>query len=279
MTNEQLAVFIKQGDSNELVPILWERVRRFMHMLSDRYFRAYSEKLAAYGIAPEDLKAAAYPAFLKAIETFDENKGYKFISCLRYPLKNEYRKIWTKDLLNKAESLNAPLKGSDEGEETEWIDLVADDTSLDFTERVERESLCAAVRSAVEKLPPEQQDYIRRRFYNGNTLKEIAQSEGKSTALIQQREQRLLKELRQNKDFLRLRDELGYSSRQIYHDTLSGFKNRGISNVEAVASYRADILLQVRTAVSAYDNLPPQIKEKLVELEASKERLLATLRH
>lgn len=241
MTNEQFAVFIQQGDNNELIPILWERVRKLMYMLSDRYFRAYSEKLAAYGISSDDLKAVAYPAFLKAIDSFDEGKGYKFISYLKNPLRNEFRKMRTKDTLNKAESLNALIENGDGDEAIERIDLLADEASLDFVEQVERDSVIETVRTAVKTLPPEQQDYIHKRFYDCLTLKEIAQSEGKSAEAVRQYEKKILKSLRYNKAIFKLGNELGYDSQKVYHNSLSNFKRYGISNAEYVAIMRADI--------------------------------------
>ena len=241
MTNEQLAVFIQQGDNNELILLLWERVRKLMHMLSDRYYRAYREKLAAYGITADDLKTAAYPAFLKAVEGFDEGKGFKFISYLKNPLRNEFRKMRTKDSLNQAESLNAMIENGESDGETEYIDLIADEIALDFVEQVERDSVVETVRIAVKTLPPEHQDYIRKRFYDRLTLKEIAQSEGKSAEAIRQYEKKILKSLRYNKDIFKLGNELGYNSQRVYHNSYGSFKRNGISNAEYVAIMRADI--------------------------------------
>ena len=50
MTNEQLASFIKQGGSDELIPILWERVRPIFYKFADRYYKAYPDYLSQYGI-------------------------------------------------------------------------------------------------------------------------------------------------------------------------------------------------------------------------------------
>ena len=108
-------------------------------------------------------------------------------------------------------------------------------------EQVERDSLCETVRTAVKTLPPEQQDYIHRRFYDLLTLKEIAQSEGKSAEAVRRYEQKILKSLRHNRDISRLGNELGYDSQKVYHNSLSNFKRYGISNAEYVAIMRADI--------------------------------------
>ena len=36
MTNEQLAALIQAGDAPELLPILWERTKRYLYKLAGR---------------------------------------------------------------------------------------------------------------------------------------------------------------------------------------------------------------------------------------------------
>ena len=48
MTNEQLAAFIKEGGNDELIPILWERVRKLMYMKSDKVYRAMQSRFVQY---------------------------------------------------------------------------------------------------------------------------------------------------------------------------------------------------------------------------------------
>lgn len=69
MTNEQLASFIKQGGNNELIPLLWERVRKLVNLLANRYFKAYAYKLTACGITVEDMRQTGYFAFKHAVNT------------------------------------------------------------------------------------------------------------------------------------------------------------------------------------------------------------------
>ena len=68
MTNEQLAAFIKQGGNDELIPILWERIRKIMYMKSDRVYSALQSRFIQCGYDVWDLKQSCYTAFLKAIE-------------------------------------------------------------------------------------------------------------------------------------------------------------------------------------------------------------------
>ena len=50
MTNEQLAAFIKQGGNDELIPILWERIRKLMYMKSDKVYGALESRFIQCGV-------------------------------------------------------------------------------------------------------------------------------------------------------------------------------------------------------------------------------------
>lgn len=50
MTNEQLAAFIKQGGNDELIPILWERIRKLMYMKSDKVYSALQNRFIRCGV-------------------------------------------------------------------------------------------------------------------------------------------------------------------------------------------------------------------------------------
>lgn len=243
MTNEQLAFFIQQGDNDELIPILWGNVRKLLYAFSDRYYRAYSDSLTQCGITAWDLKQHAYSAFLKAIEGYDDSKGCKFTSYLHYPFKNAIRELRTKDLLNKSDSLNIPVNS--EHEDIEVIDLVADEHSLDFVEQVEQsdetEQVKKVIHIALDKLPENESDVIKERFFNNRTYADIAADKGKSIERIRQIINNALSSLRKNRDIYRLGQELGYTSSSAYNNSLSGFKHTGLSNVERIAIARADI--------------------------------------
>ncbi|MBQ8780684.1 MAG: sigma-70 family RNA polymerase sigma factor [Oscillospiraceae bacterium] len=244
MTNEQLAVFIQQGGNDELIPILWERVRKLLYTLSDGYFKAYGDSLAHYGITPSDLKQEAYSAFLKAVEAFAPDKGYLFTSYLKYPLKNALRSLRTSDLLNKADSLNSPIGDESEGGESELIEFISDSTA-DTEEQAEQvlmsESIKETVRKAVEELPEEEQELIQERYFNNRTLSDLARQHNVSHETIRQREQRIIKRMRENPSLQRLGADLGYESCRIYSNSLSAYKRTGISNVEYIAIERTDI--------------------------------------
>ena len=243
MTSERLASFIKEGGNDEFIPILWERVRKLLYMWADKYFRAYGERLTSYGITSSDLKQESYNAFLKAIEGFDEDKGYKFTSYLHYPFKNIVRQLLTRDLLNNSVSLNETC--SDDEDSSERIELVCDEHALDFVEeleeRSEKEMICEVVQSAVSDLPETEQVVIREYYFNNRTLSAIAEESGVSVERIRQRKMKALAILRKSSQIKRLYSDLHYTSAAAYRSGLSDFRKRGFSSVERIAIERVDI--------------------------------------
>lgn len=242
MTNEQLASFIKQGGNDELIPILWENVKGVLYKLSKRYYNAYDEVLSSYGITLWDIRQQAYNAFLKAIEGYSEDKGYKFITYLKYPFKNAVRAMLTKDLLNRADSLNAIIPG--DGKDTEQGELVPDEHALDFVEQIERAEevkiIQQTVHKAIDALPEQEGELIKEYHLKGRTYADIAADKGISRERVRQICGSGLRHLRGNKDIRRLGRYLDYGSSAAYHNTLGGFSRYGMSNVERIAIKRAD---------------------------------------
>ena len=93
MTNEQLATFIKQGGNEELIPILWERIRKLMYMKSDRVYSALQSRFNQCGVEVWDLKQSCYTAFLKALEGYKPESGNKFTAYLSYPFRNTVQEL------------------------------------------------------------------------------------------------------------------------------------------------------------------------------------------
>lgn len=109
LTNEQLAEFIQQGGSDDLKPVLWERVRRLLYMRSSRYFRRYTEYCNKHSVTEWDLKQQAYPAYEDALKGFDISRG-KFNTILVFNFRKHIRRLFNNDLLNTADSRRRTLE-------------------------------------------------------------------------------------------------------------------------------------------------------------------------
>ncbi len=70
MNNEQLASLIQTGNAPELLPILWERTKRYLYKLAGRAYSAYKESCDRAGIVMDDLRQGCYEAFLQAVGAY-----------------------------------------------------------------------------------------------------------------------------------------------------------------------------------------------------------------
>ena len=59
MTNEQLATFIQEGGNDELTPLLWEKVRKFVYQQAGRYYEAHTVTCSRRGVELWDLNRRA----------------------------------------------------------------------------------------------------------------------------------------------------------------------------------------------------------------------------
>lgn len=198
MTNEQLAEFIQQGGNDELTPILWERVRKLLYMIANKYYSGHCEMCEKCGVTVYDLKQQAYSAYLGAVKAYSRKKGYQFTSYLDLQFKTAVRPLFRKDLLNYSESLNAVSSPDDENG-TEVIDLVADNNAFDDFERIDAADTVAVVRSAVVRLPGELKDVIYLRYYGNLSIKATAHKLAIAENEVLNRERRALRLLRQDK--------------------------------------------------------------------------------
>ncbi len=198
MTNEQLAEFIQQGGNDELMSILWERVRKLLYMIADKYYRGHCEVCAKCGVTVYDLKQQAYSAYLGAVRAYSTEKGYQFTSYLDLQFKTAVRPLFGKDLLNSAESLNVPLSADDENG-AGVIDFIADGTAFDDFERVYETDTIAIVRGAVGRLPDELKDVIYLRYYENLPIRATAYRLAIAENETLNRERRALRLLRQDK--------------------------------------------------------------------------------
>ena len=124
MINEELVMLIKGGDDG-CCPQLWEQVRRLIVMQAKRYYF----KCEKYnGTDVEDLVQSGYFAILRAIQYYEPEKGFKFLTFLDKTLLNSFREATglrtsKRDALNFSTSLDEPV--SEDGSST-LLDLLGD---------------------------------------------------------------------------------------------------------------------------------------------------------
>ena len=205
MTNEQLAGFIKQGGNDELIPLLWENVRKLMHSNSRRFYSSYKAQCDSSGVELWDLYQVCYMAFLEAVKAYKPESGLKFTSYLNYPFRNAVNELiglrtsrTIHEPLNNSTSLDKPLDSSEDDVIT-LLDTLSDDTSLDFIQRMETASVGETVRAVIETLQEPYKSAVWLYYIEGYTLQETGEKLGVSKERARQIKEQALRIMRQNK--------------------------------------------------------------------------------
>ncbi|MBO5507431.1 MAG: sigma-70 family RNA polymerase sigma factor [Bacteroides sp.] len=206
MTNEQLAILIQQGGNDELIPILWEKVKKLLYSKSDSLYRLHKESCACRGVEVWDIRQASYTAFLEAIKAYKTDNSNKFTSYLNYPFKtavNELLGLRTSrtvnEPLNNSTSLDKPIDDSSDSDVISLLDTIAGNTSLDFIDNMETNAVGDTVRAVVDTLSEPYKCVIKAFFFEGTSLSDIAKQLEISSERARQLKCKALELLRKNK--------------------------------------------------------------------------------
>lgn len=201
MSNEELAVLIQGGD-RELLQELWAQVKRFVAKQANRRM----ETAGSFGgVEFEDLYSSGYIALVAAVDSFDADAGGSFINWLALRLKTTFAEAGgyrsqkqARDPLHRAGSLDTPAGEDEDG--AALGELILDWASLQDFERVEgqlyRKQLHTALNTALGQIPAHSRAVIRRRYYRGQTIREIAAKMDTTPEMVQRWEGEALRALR-----------------------------------------------------------------------------------
>jgi len=213
MTNEQLAQFIQSGDSDELIPVLWEKIKPLVYMKCEKIYAAKPNYFKQCGVEVWDMKQACYSAYLAAIKYYKPESGYKFTTFLDKPMQNAISELTDcrtskKNVLNESLSLNQTIT-SEDGEETSYIDLVADPQGNEFIDNLEQEAETMTIWDAVNSLDEKYSSVIIAYFRDNKTFKEIAKDMNVSFQRVRDINQYALRLLKRNKYIRNMGKEYG----------------------------------------------------------------------
>ncbi len=251
MTNEQLAAFIKQGGNDELIPILWERIRKLMYKKSDEVYRAYEQRFSGCGVEVWDLKQSSYTAFLKAIEGYKPERGTKFTTYLSYPFKSMTAELLgartqkqKNEPLNSCTSLDVPLN-EEKPEGNTLADIIEDENAVNAPECVELADDYRVLHEAVERLKEPVNYVISEYYFQDKKTPQISREMGisiervrqyKAKGLRQLRCSPLLKQLyRENMQHKQLVQLQWYDTRPDYHLYIAELEERLIKKIQNTA--------------------------------------------
>lgn len=206
-TIEDIVLRVQNGET-DLMPELWENVHAFIAWRARRLLSAIENRR---GVEVDDLVNSGYFALLDAIRTYRRDES-GFLSWLSIHLRNSFSattgfrtQAQKNDTLRFSVSLSLPL--DDESGDT-LGDILADPGVDGQFEAVEQkiyiEQLRSALLDVVDKLPPQQADTIRHRYFEGQTYAEIGKGLEVSTSRAQQLEDEALRKLRSPEAIKRL---------------------------------------------------------------------------
>ncbi|MDR0986521.1 MAG: sigma-70 family RNA polymerase sigma factor [Ruminococcus sp.] len=235
MSNEELAVLIKAGET-ALYSQLWTGCERYFRKRSNSYYRHNENRAKGAGQTAEDFYNACFFAMVNAVESFDPESGYTYLTYTNYHILNEFRsligiKLKRRNPLDDSSSLDETAQDG----ETAYIELIEDPESLEpFEEIAEREDtlmLRAELEAAIDTLPEREADIIRRHYFEGIPVEQIAERIGVSRKRGYDLERRGLDSLRKIDKLERYHDDI--ISHEAYHHTgLNAWKTSGVSSVE-----------------------------------------------
>lgn len=208
MTNEQLAEFIQQGGNDELIPILWERIRKLMYMKSDKVYRVYQSRFIKCGVELWDLKQSCYMSFLEAVRGYKANKNLKFTAYLSYPFRNTVNSligIRTKtkqnEPLNNCTSLEVPVS---DDENITLADTLIDETAVNAPEHVEREDDYRILHEAVNSLKEPMSRIVNAYYFEDKKTPQIGEEMGVSHSTVSMYKAKAMRCLRASEQLKRL---------------------------------------------------------------------------
>lgn len=187
MTNEELVALIQRGDSEKMA-LLWEQVERFVAFRANRIITLSGDRIK---VEFDDLYNSGYLALVKAVETFDAEKGFSFLTCFDYHLRNVFAETVGYRWKNKfrAESSVVSLETpTGEDDSTTIGDTVADSCNVEETviESVTQQELHDLLERALGELLPLEEQVLRQLYYEENTLEAVGETHSLSKERIRQ---------------------------------------------------------------------------------------------
>ena len=225
-TNAALAALAAAGN-NYALGQLWDANKGLIRRLYWQWYRTHAATAVAHGLAVDDLEQECYFAIQYAAQTYTPEKGafttWLTVAIQRQSvqaLSNGHRRSVTDadgktrqtsaDPLNHCASLDTPLDDEEGG--ATLGDLCADPAALDAMRDVDghiyADQLHKVIDAALAKLTREEVDVIRRRFYRGQSMPQIAAARGISCAEVQNISQKAMRKLRGNQTLHRWYDEI-----------------------------------------------------------------------
>ena len=159
MTNEQLAALAQQPENEELVPLLWEKVKPVLWLKAKQAYNARQSVFQQCGVELWDIRQSCYMVFLSALKGYKPETGIKFNSYLSYPFRTLLAELTgtrssKREPLNEAVSLEMPVKDQSEKGKVTLADTLPDertDIETAVLSQLEQDEESRLVHEAVDR--------------------------------------------------------------------------------------------------------------------------------
>lgn len=202
MTNEELAVKIKQGDKDARSE-LWEQVRLFIIKMAFKYYEKLQMSGREYIPDIDDFISEGYIAMMEAVKYYSPDKEYKYITYLSKTLKKAFVAVaglrtsrTRNEPLNNSRSLNLPV--GTESDDMEFVDLLADEEAQEHFLQIELTETQQIVADALAELNEGDRQLIKMRYWYECSFNTIGSALGITNTAAIAREKRILRKLRFN---------------------------------------------------------------------------------
>ena len=216
-TNAALAALAAAGNSFALGQ-LWEINKGLLHRWFWQWYAKNKAVADEHGITLEDFDQEGFFAVQAAAQAFDPEKG-TFATLLGYYVQNriskvvcgEHGRLMTTEDGREVRISDTPLDDTDGGSAT-LGDLQEDPAAAQAFQTAEdelyTEELHAALEEALNKLTAKQADVIRRHYFGGKSLSEIAREDGTTSNAPFNNEQTAFLVLRRNPAIVRWHEDV-----------------------------------------------------------------------
>ena len=240
-----LVALIQQGGHDDLIAKLWDAV----HRLVASFARDYTLRIncARYGCEADDLIQCGYFAVLDALKHYDPQKG-AFSTFLYHYCRHAFQECTgrttrsRRDALNCAVSLDEQLDDDDPDGGSRY-DLIPDshDYISAYDDLLYTQQLHNALEQALSELCASEADTLRRAYFRGQQITEIAEQTGADYKEVRSLHDRAMRHIRKSKSRQDLERFINAETPFYSFGTLKHFQDTGMSGPERITIIREDL--------------------------------------
>lgn len=239
MSNEEIVAMIQDGRT-DLLAELWERIERLVKWKAVRVIASLNDCYDCYPVEFDDLYQSGYFAMVEAIENYNPDAGM-FSTWFMYYLKTAFAETsgirtqkQRQDPMRSAVRLETPI--NEEKSDSTLLDFIPDPAGelgfVNTEDQIYQRQLHDALEAVLNRLPVNQQIVIRKRYYEGCSIAQLAEESDVTTEAVRQTEREGLRNMRMPRNQKLLRPFWEHDITYGRYSGLGAFRSSGMSDQE-----------------------------------------------